>query len=129
MTDEVKNDLRASIEALADIEVRNRDVVYQAALKSISAGRDLHVLTSALLALDGATMTKRRAANVALILNNRATAIMERQRQESLGISQAVWFYSGAPCYEYPKKPTPADVARDRAHRAANGKRYGTKKE
>ena len=124
VTDEVQTDLRESIDALADIEVRHRDAVYYAALKSISAGRDLYVLTSALLGLDSETMTKRRAADIAFMLNNRATAIMERQRQESLGISQAMWLHSGAPCCENPKKPTPADVARDRAHRACNGKRY-----
>jgi hypothetical protein len=128
VTDEVKADLRASIEALADIPVRHRDVVYQAALKSISAGRDLHVLTSTLLGLDGEMMTKRRAADIALLLNNRASAIMNRLRQLSLGISHAAWLYSGAPCCENPKKPTPADLARDRAHRASNGKRYAVEK-
>ena len=57
---------------------------------------------------------------IARLLNNKATALMDRERQGSLGIKQAHWLYSGAPCELNPKKPT----GQDTAHRAANGKLY-----
>jgi hypothetical protein len=128
VTEEVKADLHASIEALPEIENRHREIVYQAAFKSISAGRDLHVLSSALLALGSDTITKGRAASIAMMLNNRATVIMDRQRMQSLGITDAVWLHSGVPCCEDPKRITPGEMARDRAHRAVSGQRYDVSK-
>jgi hypothetical protein len=72
--------------------------------------------------IDG--MTKGRAAELALSLNNKATALIDRERQASLGISHAKWMYSNAPCMKDPSRPVAADARQDSAHRSANGKQY-----
>ncbi len=120
VTDTIKADLRKNIMLLEEIDRNHFDQVYDAALRSISAGRDLSVLYNVLMQMNINGMTKRRAGEIALLLNNKATALMNRERQEALGIKQALWLYSGAPCEINPKRPT----GQDAAHRAANGKLF-----
>jgi hypothetical protein len=74
-------------------------------------------------ALIGMGVTKTRAAEIAGLLNNRATALMNIERQLSLGITEGKWLYSGAPCH-LRSPPTDEDYRRDSAHRVASGKRY-----
>jgi hypothetical protein len=52
---------------------------------------------------------------------SRERSLDVRARQLELGITEAVWLYSGAPCEINPKKPT---GHQDEAHKNANGKRY-----
>ena len=118
VTEAVKADIRKNISLLGDIDQIHFERVYDAALRSISAGRDLHLLYKTLLEMNINGLTKRRAEDIARQLNNAATAFMDKERQGSLGIKQAQWLYSGAPCEVNPKKPT----GQDAAHRAANGK-------
>jgi len=120
----VRADLRKNILLLAEVEQHHFDRVYEAALRSITAGRDLSVLYSALMRMNIAGMTKRRASEIAYQLNNKATALMTRGCHETLGITQAVWLYSGAPFEISPKAPT----GQDAAHRAANGKSFDVSK-
>jgi uncharacterized protein with gpF-like domain len=128
VTEAVKADLRKNIILLGDIDKNHFEQVYDAALRSISAGQDLHVLYSALMQMNINGMTKRRAGDIARLLNNKATALMQRVRQETLGITQAKWLYSGAPCKINPKKPTDQENQQDAAHRAANGKLFDVSK-
>ena len=72
--------------------------------------------------IDG--MTEGRAAEIARSLHNKATAIIDRERQASLGITHAIWMYANAPCMKDPSHPVAADVQQDSAHRSANGKQY-----
>jgi hypothetical protein len=116
VTDAVKADIRKDI-LLLEIDRKCVDRVYEAAVRLISAGRDLSVLHDALMRLNVSGMTTQRAGEIARFLNNSATALMNRRRQESIGIKQAVWLYSGAPCEINPKKP----IGQDAAHRAPNG--------
>ena len=118
----VKADLRRNIELLDDLGKRHVPLIYEAALDSVSAGRDLNVLFLALMKIEG--MSKRRAAEIARSLNNKATAIINRERQASLGITHAKWMYANAPCMRDPNHPSAAEVQRDAAHSAANGKKY-----
>lgn len=120
LTETVEADIRKSIILLEDIHRDHFDQVYEAALRSISAGRDLSSLYNALMQMNINGMTKRRAAEIAHLLNNKATALMNRERQKSLGIKSALWLYSGAPCEINPKQPT----GQDAAHKAANGKPF-----
>jgi hypothetical protein len=124
VTDAVKADIRENIMLLEGIDKNQIDRIYDAAIRSVSAGRDLAVLCKALLELNINGMTTRRASEIALLLNNKATAVMQRERQEALGIKQALWLYSGAPCEINPKRPT----GQDTAHRAANGKPFDVSK-
>jgi uncharacterized protein with gpF-like domain len=114
----VKADIRKNILLLSDIDRKHLEQVYDAALRSISVGRDLHLLSEALMEMNIDGLTKRRAEDIARQLNNAATAVMDRERQESLGIKQAQWLYSGAPCEVNTREPT----GQDAAHRAADGK-------
>jgi hypothetical protein len=118
----VKTDLRRNVQLLDDLEKKQVQQIYEAALRSVLARRDLHVLFTALMKIAG--MTQGRAAEIALSLNNKATAIINRDRQASLGIAYAKWMYSNAPCMRDPRHPATADVQQDSAHCSANGKKY-----
>jgi uncharacterized protein with gpF-like domain len=120
VTETVKADLRKNIMLLEGISRNHFERVNDAALRSISAGRDLSLLYNVLMQMNIDGMTKQRAEEIARLLNNKATALMDRERQGSLGIKQAHWLYSGVPCEINPKKPT----GQDAAHRVANGKLY-----
>lgn len=123
VTDAIKDDIWKNI-LLLELDRACVDRVYQAAVRSISAGRDLRELHDTLMQLNIGGMTKRRAAEIARFLNNSATALMYRQREEAIRIKQARWLYSGASCEIDPKKPT----GQDASHRAANGKLFDVSK-
>jgi hypothetical protein len=53
-----------------------------------------------------------------------AASLVERERRIALGIVEADWLYSGAPCMVDPRHPTPEDERQNADHAAANGKRY-----
>jgi hypothetical protein len=80
------------------------------------------MLFTALMQIEG--VRKERAAEIARSLHNKATAIINRERQASLGITHAIWMYPNAPCMIDPRHPVAADVQQDSAHRLANGKKY-----
>src|SRR5665213_3871854 len=120
VTEAVKADLKQNILLLGDIDKNHFEQVYDAALRSITAGRDLHVLYSALIQMNIDGMTKQRASQIALILNNKASALIQRTHRLSVGITQARWLYS-APCKINPKNPSDQDKRQDAAHWAANG--------
>jgi len=126
VTKGVKANLRRNIESLPDLGKKHRRVVYNVALRSIKAGRDLHMLATALVSIAG--MSNGRAGEVALSLHNKATAEIERDRSVSLGITHATWLYGNAPCMKNPFKPTDAETRQDAAHKEANGKRYEVRK-
>jgi hypothetical protein len=117
VTETVKADLKKNIKSLNEIDAGDFDIIYDAALRSISAGRALHILYQALMTMDG--MGKRRAEEISRSLNNKATALIQAEGQERLGIKYAVWLYSGAPC---------GGAEQDAAHKAANGKPYPVNK-
>ena len=120
VTDGIKADLWAKVQELEDLPNGQQEAVYEAALRSVSRGRDLHVLAKALTEIG---VPSARASEIAFYLNNRATSMMNIDRMLSVGITEAKWLYSGAPCYcKYP--PTDADLRRDEAHKAANGNRF-----
>ena len=113
VTEAIKADLRKNISSLDEVGPANFDVIYEAAFRSISAGRALHILYQALMTIDG--MSKHRAEEISLSLNNKTTALMQAERREHLGIKYAIWLYSGAPCGE---------AAQDAVHKSANGRPY-----
>ncbi|MHB1023827.1 MAG: hypothetical protein ACYC46_05690 [Acidobacteriaceae bacterium] len=117
----VKSDLRRNIEVLPDLERRHVEPFFETLLR---APRNLHLLSAELMKIDG--MTQGRAVEIARSLSNKTMAIMNRERQASLGITHAIWMYPNAPCMREPFSscPTTADVQQDSAHRTANGKRY-----
>lgn len=125
ITETVKADLRKNLEAIEGIGGSSFDQVYNAALSSISAGRDMSILYNCLQKMNIDGMTNERAAEIARLLSNKATALMDRERLNSIGIKQARWLYSGTPC---DLKPTGEENRQNAAHKAANGKPFDVSK-
>lgn len=82
--------------------------------QSVTAGRDLGAMVTELRKRHG--ITKRRAANIALDQNNKATAMLTRARWLELDIVEGEWLHSAGGKY---KRPT---------HVAHSGKRYSVAK-
>lgn len=128
VTEAIKADLKTNIKEIKEFNESHFEQVYDAALRSISRGRDLATLFNAIMALNLLGMTKKRASDISLSLNNKATALLNRDRQVSIGVKYATWVYSGAPCQLNPKNPSDKDIRQDAAHKAADGKRYDVAK-
>jgi hypothetical protein len=124
LTVSVLDDLERGIRELPEATPKNFNALYDISLRSFTSGGDLHFLSSALMAMNIEGMTLERAAQISRHLWFRAIEMMDRERQSKLGITKARWIYSNAPCMVDPTDPTPADLKRDSAHRASNGKLY-----
>lgn len=124
LTRAVLADLERNIRDLPEVAEQNFDDVYDVALRSIAAGGDLYMLSTGLVAMNIDGMTSQRAAQISKQLWFRAKEIMDREQQAELGITEAQWMYSHAPCMIDPRKPTSSDLLQDAAHKAANGKIY-----
>jgi hypothetical protein len=120
----VKANLRRDIELLDDIQKKHAKQIYELALRSISAGGDLHLFCTELTNMNIEGMTATRAAEIGRFLDNKSKAIINRERQASLGITHAIWMYPNAPCMKDLRRPSATDVQQDSAHRLANGSRY-----
>jgi hypothetical protein len=128
VTEAVRADIKKNIKVIEEIDQNHFDKVYDATIRSESAGGDLYSLSIALMQMNIDGMTKRRAGQIALFLHFKATAVMNREGQISLGIEYARWRYSGAPCEINPKKPTEQEIRQNEAHRDADGKLYEVSK-
>ena len=117
ITGEVRADLESNLRLISDIPTSDFARVYHAALESVSRGGDLALLTQAILTIEG--MTKKQAGDIARLLNNKATALINKQRSLRLGIKFAIWRYSNAPC---------GGPRQDEVHRRLDGKRYSVEK-
>jgi hypothetical protein len=124
VTKSVKADLRRNIELLGDLEKKHVMQVYELALRSIVGRRDFNQFCTEMMSLHIEGMTKSKAAEIGRSLANKAGAVIDRERQASLGITHAKWLYANAPCMRDPNHPSAAEVQRDAAHYAANGRRY-----
>lgn len=76
-------------------------------MRSVTAGRDLHQLTTDLQHQFG--VTHRRAKFIALDQSNKATSAIQRERQTSVGLEDGLWMHSHAG-----KVPRPTHLANDR---------------
>lgn len=83
-------------------------------MRSYAAGRDLQTMTREIKELY--PKTKNRAVLIARDQSNKANAVVQRARQQELGIVEAIWMHSHAG-----KEPRPTHVA-------MNGKRYKVEK-
>ena len=128
VTKSVKADLRRNIELLDDLEKKHVNQVYELALRSIVGRRDFYLFCTEMMNLHIEGMTRSKAAEIGRSLANKAGAVINRERQASLGITHAIWMYPNAPCMKDPKRPSAADVKQDSAHRLANGSRYEIRK-
>ena len=124
VTMSVKADLRRNVELLAEAEKKHVRQIYELALRFIVGRRDFYSFCTEMMNLHIEGMTRSKAAELGRSLANKAGAVIERERRASLGITHAKWLYANAPCMRDPNHPSAAEVQRDAAHCAANGKRY-----
>ena len=124
VTMSVKADLRRNVELLAGVEKKHVKQIYELALRSILGRRDFHSFCTEMMDMHIEGMTRSKAAEIGRSLANKAGAVIERERRTSLGITHAKWLCANAPCMRDPNHPSAAEVQRDAAHCAANGKRY-----
>ena len=124
VTATVKANLRATIEAIEDIDRPRIEPIYRAAVEAISRGGDLHLLTNAIIELEIPGVARARAAGMARWLSRSASARISDERQAAMGVKSAKWLYSGAPCHSGGVNASGAQLRQDAAHRAANGKVY-----
>jgi uncharacterized protein with gpF-like domain len=120
VTEAVKDDLWKNVLELRGMSESQWTETYLAALQAVSAGGDLASLFNALMRLNVAGMTRRRAEEIAHDLSRRATVFMDRERQSAISVTQAKWVQSGAPCGTDPKN----SAALTAEHVALNGKTF-----
>lgn len=113
VTDAIREGIAQTLRTLPEIAPQHFDAIYEASLLSVSSGRDAFVLSQALLAIG---VSRTRAGQIARLINNRATGQMNVSRQQSLGITHAIWRApGGAPC---------GDPEMTALHQSLDGKRY-----
>lgn len=110
MTAQVNDVLRATmaeqIGLIRSIAQQHMTEVQGLVMRSVAKGGDLGELSKELRQRYG--ITRRRAEFIASDQNSKATATINRVRQEGLGITEAVWKHSHAG-----KTPRPSHVAAD----------------
>ena len=99
---------------IKSIQQQYHQRVSTAVMQSAMTGRDIGALTRELS--QGYGITQRRAALIARDQNNKMTSVIERARQEEVGITEAIWLHSGGGRHPRPE------------HVAFSGKRYDIKK-
>lgn len=99
---------------IKSIASRHLSEVQGLVMRSVQNGRDIGQLRDDLL--ERYDITKKRAALIARDQNNKATAVIDRTRKKSLGITQSKWKHSGGG-----KEPR-------KSHEDANGDVYDTEK-
>lgn len=102
--------LPGQVAQIEEIGVQHRKIAEQAIWKCVSQGFDMHTL-SITLAKD-CELTLQTASTIAVQQCKIAKIIMENARRQDLGITHAIWMYSGAG-----RKPC-------KHHRVLNGKKY-----
>jgi hypothetical protein len=123
-TDAVIPEIVYKIRNIPEFDDSHFDRIYNTTLNSITRGRNLALLYNAIMELNLPVMTKQRASEISCHLNDIATTMLNRDRENSLGITMAKWVYSGAPCHINPKNPSSEDIRRDNFHKAENGRKY-----
>lgn len=125
MTPTLKEDIRkslAEVPELRRLSAGDFNRIYNAAVESIERGRNIHLLLKVLQNIS--RVPRRQAGEIAIRVHGRATAAMASNRQQSLGITHAIWMYSGAPCSPHPSRATAVQKRQDAAHARANGRRF-----
>jgi SPP1 gp7 family putative phage head morphogenesis protein len=91
----------ANVALIKSIAAQHLSEVEGLVMRSVTEGRNLGYLATQIEARYG--LTKRRAGLVARDQNNKATATLQRVRQQGLGITHAVWVHSRAGAHPRPE--------------------------
>ena len=126
LTPAVKAQLKKDISSFSEIGKKHQSKILSISIEAVSRGRDMHHLCKGLMEIDG--MPSRNAHRITRLLINRSSALMEKEQRLSLGLTEATWLYAGAPCMSDSSNPNEADIKRDAAHSALNGKAFDIRK-
>lgn len=113
MRDALGGIVSENVSLLRSLPAEHIQGVRVAVMQSVQAGRDLATLTDTLVKRNG--ITRRRAANIALDQNNKASSALARTRYLELGITRARWMHSAGGTVPRP------------THVAFSGKSYDVK--
>lgn len=108
MNDVMRASMNEQVSLIKSIAQQHLTEVEGLVMRSVAKGGDLSELSASLQERYG--VTRRRAALISRDQNSKATANLQRVRQEGLGIEEAVWKHSHAG-----KHPRPSHVAADGA--------------
>lgn len=118
VTEAVKADLWQAIVQTEDIPTKSTEFVYEVALRTAVSG-NLYEMAETLKSLGIQT---QRATELCRWLSSRAKSLITRDERIKLGVTEAIWVYSGAPCVGNPSDE--ASKSQDEAHRLANGQKF-----
>ena len=118
VTEAVKADLWQAVVQTEDIPAESAQFVYEVSLRAAVTG-NLYEMAEA---LKNSGILPQQAAALCRWLPTRAKSLITRDERIKLGLTEAIWIYSGAPCKANPTDDT--SKSRDEAHRLANGQRY-----
>lgn len=118
VTEAVKADLWQAIVQTEDIPAESAEFVYEVALRA-AVTRNLYEMAEA---LKSAGIQKQKAIELCRWLPNRAKSLITRDERIKLGLTEAIWVYSGAPCMADPSDEE--SKSRDDAHCLANGQKF-----
>lgn len=93
MRDAVGGIVGENVNLIRSIATHHMTQVETLVMQSVSAGRDLHLLSQGLQKQIG--VTRRRAAFIARDQNSKATAALRAVREQELGITEGIWRHSG----------------------------------
>lgn len=122
VTREIQRRILESANSIDGLDDAQKKAIGQAVIESTKRGGDLSYLSKVIIEVTG--LHRNKAAGIALHQNNKAVAAITREQQKSIGVTQAIWCYSNAPCIPRSGPPTEEDRARDAQHKAATGKHY-----
>lgn len=109
-----------AIRSIPDVPMKQHQQLVEITVRLTKRGRDLASMTEAIERLKLPGIDRRRAAEIARFLSNRANAQIEQRRLVKLGCEQAKWLHSGAACFAQQ-----ADMEIEAAaHAAASGKKF-----
>jgi len=110
MQDALASSIAGNVSLIKSIPSKYFDDIEGIVMRSYSAGRDLHTLSTELRRRTGATV--KRAGFIARDQCNKAGAVVQQARAKELGFTHAVWMHSHAGATPRPD------------HQAANGKEF-----
>jgi hypothetical protein len=121
ITGKVKADIRKNVERIEWVDRKHFDEIYEVALQSVSEGGNLSTLFNGLMLMKANGMTRKKATQITHMIHKRATAIITREQQIKLGVTDAKWKYSGAPCDNNPRSTTDQQNS---CHASADNQHY-----
>ena len=123
VTQDIIDDIRAALLSVPEFRAVPFDPLFDAAVAMVTAGGNAPLLYRHIVALNLPRVDKEHASAVTRWVEGRARALIDRNRCINIGLKEAVWHCSAAPCYAT-RHPTKAGLRQNAAHQSVDGKTY-----